>query len=64
MAEVDDFSRDVLPGYVEAEKALFNRDPGPRKAIWSHEDPVRVFGAAVTKQGSEIEPLFDWLAAG
>jgi ketosteroid isomerase-like protein len=65
MAEVDEFLRDVLPGYVAAEKALLNGDPAPRKAIWSHEEPVTVFGAAVSKVGwSEIEPAFDWLAAG
>jgi ketosteroid isomerase-like protein len=65
MAEVDDFLTEVLPGYLAAEKALHNGDAEPRKAMWSHEEPLTVFGAAVTKQGwAEIEPMFDWLAAG
>jgi ketosteroid isomerase-like protein len=65
MAEVDDFLKDVLPGYIAAETALHNGNASPRKAMWSHQDPVTVFGAAVSKQGwSEIEPMFDWLASG
>ncbi len=65
MAEVDDFLTDVLPDYFAAEKALRNGDAEPRKAMWSHEDPVTVFGAAVAKPGwAEIEPMFDWLASG
>jgi ketosteroid isomerase-like protein len=55
----------VVPGYVAAERALHNGDAEPRKKLWSHEEPVTLFGAAVTKHGwAEIEPFFDRLASG
>ena len=32
--------------------------------LWSHKDPVTVFGAAKTVSGwPEVESLFDWLAS-
>lgn len=63
MSEVDDFLADVLPRLREAEVALHNGDAGPRSALWSHEDPVTLFGAEVNRTGwSELEPTFDWIA--
>jgi hypothetical protein len=38
-------------------------DAGPRGTLWSHDDPVTLFGAEVNRTGwSELEPTFDWLA--
>jgi ketosteroid isomerase-like protein len=64
MAEVDVFLASTMPRLTEADTALHNGDAGPRIAIWSRNDPVTLFGAAVTKSGwGQIGPTFDWLAS-
>ena len=64
MAEVDDFLSSVLPTLHEAETAFHNGDAGPRMAIWSHDDPVTLFGALLTKNGwAELAPAFQFLAS-
>jgi hypothetical protein len=43
--------------------ALENGHSGPRKALWSHQDPVTLFGAEASARGwKEVEPNFDRLA--
>jgi ketosteroid isomerase-like protein len=64
MSEVDDFLADIMPRLREAEIALHNGDAGPRGALWSHADPVTLFGAVYNSSGwSELGPVFDQLAA-
>ena len=64
MTEVDDFLAAVLPQMAEMDTALHNGDAGPRKARWSHNDPVTLFGAVLTNVGwRDIEKTFDALAA-
>ena len=64
MAEVDEFPGSVLPTLHEMEKAFHNGDAGPRMANWSHNDPVSLFGALITKRGwSEIASAFAYLAS-
>jgi hypothetical protein len=47
-----------------ADDALHSGDAGPRKALWSTNEPVSVFGAAMSATGPvEIEATFDWLAS-
>jgi ketosteroid isomerase-like protein len=54
---------DILPRRREAEIALHNGDAGPRRVLWSHDDPVTLFGAEVNRTGRpELGPTFDWLA--
>ena len=54
----------VVPLLAEEAVALHNGDAGPRKALWSHEEPVTLFGAELTRRGwDELEPSFDYLAA-
>jgi ketosteroid isomerase-like protein len=61
---VEDFLGTAMPRFEEAEISMLNGDAGPRKAMWSHKDPVTVFGAASSVSSwSEIEPIFDKLAA-
>jgi ketosteroid isomerase-like protein len=61
--ETEEFLADVLPAYVDAEEAIHNGDPTPRKALWSRAEPLTLFGAAVTGRGwDELEATFDWLA--
>ncbi len=60
--------RDVFLTWVttvlhDAEVALHNGDAAPRRAIWSRNEPVSVFGAWRNAHGQrEIEELFAYLA--
>ena len=64
MDEVGEFLAGTVPRLEEADTALHNGNPELRSEIWSHNDPVTLFGAAVTKSGwGEIGPTFDWLAS-
>ena len=61
-SQTEAFLASVLPRLNEADNALHNGDAGPRKAVWSHKDPVTLFGAARTGSGwDELGQLFDWL---
>lgn len=63
MTEVEAFLDDVLPRLRAAEVALHHGDAGPRAALWSHDDPVTLFGAEVNRSGwDELGPTFDWVA--
>jgi ketosteroid isomerase-like protein len=64
MSEVEDFLAAVLPRVTAADTAIHNGDAGPRVALWSHNDPVTLFGAALAGSGwAEIRPIFERLAA-
>ena len=46
----------------DAEVALHNGDAGPRRAIWSRNEPVSILGAARNAYGQqEVEDAFVWL---
>jgi ketosteroid isomerase-like protein len=63
MDEVGAFLDRVVPRLCDEVVALENGDPGPRKDLWSHEDPVTLFGAEASASGwEEVEPIFDRLA--
>jgi ketosteroid isomerase-like protein len=62
MSHTEAFLASVLPRLTEADSALHNGNAGPRKAVWSHNDPVTLFGAARSASGwDELRQLFDWL---
>ena len=64
MKELDEFLTSTMPRLKVAETALHNGDASPRAAMWSHGDPVTLFGAVTTKTGWEqVGPTFDWLAS-
>ena len=64
MIETEEFLAAVLPRLTEADLAIHNGDPGPRKDVWSHTDPVTLFGAARSGSGwDELGALFDWLGS-
>src|SRR6187549_321865 len=64
MAEVDEFLGSALPTLHEMDTAFHNGDVGPRFATWSHNDPVTLFGAVLTKRGwRELAPAFEFLAS-
>jgi ketosteroid isomerase-like protein len=63
MDEAAAFLDDVLPRLRDEVLALENGDAGPRKGLWSHHDPVTLFGAEASASGWEqVEPIFDRLA--
>jgi len=61
--EREAFLASTLPAHNRAEVALRNGDLAPRLETWSHEEPVTVFGAAVTfRHGwTDVLALFQWL---
>jgi ketosteroid isomerase-like protein len=64
MSAADDFLAATMPRLTEAEIALHNGDAAPRIAMWSPNDPVTLFGAAVTKSGwADVRATFEWLGS-
>ena len=64
MSQTEAFLASVLPRLTEADTALHNGDAGPRKAMWSHNDPVTVFGAVYSPIGwAEVGPMFEKIAS-
>ena len=62
MTETEEFLAATMSRYNEAETALHNGDVGPRMAMWSRDEPVTLFGAAVSARGwAEIAEAFEWL---
>ncbi len=63
MADRDDFLAWVKTALYEAELALHNGDAGPRRALWSQNEPVSVLGAWRGAHGQrELDELFTSLA--
>jgi ketosteroid isomerase-like protein len=64
MIGVDGFTSTVILRLQKEVTALHSGDVGPRMALWSHNEPVTLFGAELTSHGwAEIEPMFQQLAA-
>jgi ketosteroid isomerase-like protein len=51
--EAQTFLADMLPKQIVAERAIHNGEVEPRLALWSHHDPVTLFGAALSGSGWE-----------
>lgn len=63
MTERDEFVTWVESVLRDAEIAMHNGDAGPRRAIWSQNDPVTVLGAWKNASGQqELDELFAHLA--
>ena len=55
----EDFLAWVTTTLYQAELALHNGDPAPRRALWSRHEPVSVLGAWRNAHGqAEIDALF------
>ena len=64
MTDRDEFLTWIRTELYEAELALHNGDPAPRRALWSRNEPVSVLGAWRDAQGQlEIDELFTALGA-
>lgn len=59
MTDHDDFLTWVRTTLYEAELALHNGDPAPRRSLWSRHEPVSVLGAWRDAHGlKELDELF------
>jgi ketosteroid isomerase-like protein len=64
LRETEDFLESVLPRLTEADTALHNGDAAPRMAMWSHRDPVTLFGASLMGTGwDELRHVFETVAS-
>jgi len=64
MSDTKRFLDEMMPRIHEAERALHNGDAGPRFQMWSHTDPVTVFGASFSPIGwANVGPMFQELAS-
>ena len=63
MTDSDAFLAWIRTALYEAELALHNGDAGPRRALWSRNEPVSVLGAWRNAIGQdEVNELFESLA--
>lgn len=63
MNDLDAFLESMLPRLESADTDLHNGDATARAALWSHHEPVTLFGAAITANGwADISSTFDHLA--
>jgi len=64
MSDTKQFLDEMMPRISQAETALHNGDAGPRFEMWSHDDPVTVFGAVYSPIGwAEVRPMFEKIAS-
>jgi ketosteroid isomerase-like protein len=62
MTDRDEFLTWVNTVLCDAERALHNGDAAPRRALWSHNEPVSVLGAWRNADGQqELNELFSSL---
>ena len=62
MTDHEEFRAWVESDLYAAERAMHDGDPGPRRVIWSRNEPVSVLGAWRNAQGQrEIDELFQLL---
>lgn len=62
MTTVDEFLATVMPRLKAADTALHSGDASQRIALWSHTEPVTLFGAAVASIGwNDVNATFQWL---
>ena len=64
MSDLDDFVSETHRRWVAELEAIHNGDPGPRLAMWSTQDPVTLFGAAMSGRGwDEVSGIFHSIAS-
>jgi ketosteroid isomerase-like protein len=62
--EVEQFLAEMLPKQRAAEKAIHDGDVEPRLALWSHADPVTLYGAKLAGSGwGTLELMFREVAS-
>jgi ketosteroid isomerase-like protein len=62
VTESEDFLAASMPAYVAAETAIHDGDAQPRMALWSRDEPLTLYGAAMSGRGwDELSATFSWL---
>ena len=63
-SELEEFLATGLKRQIDADFALHDGDPEPRLALWSREEPLSLFGAAVPVESGRagVENVAHWLA--
>ena len=63
--ELEEFLANGLKRQIDADFALHDGDPEPRLALWSTEEPISLFGAAVPVETGRkaAEEVAHWLAS-
>jgi ketosteroid isomerase-like protein len=62
-SELDAFLAEVMPLQEAAERAIHDGNVEPRLALWSHQEPVTLFGADLTAVGRDrAAPAFRTVA--
>ncbi|MDQ4502067.1 nuclear transport factor 2 family protein [Sinomonas sp. ASV322] len=65
MGDRDDFLEWFNTTWWAAEVALHNGDPAPRFGTWSEREPITLFGAWISANGSQaVREVFSNLARG
>ncbi|HVM33947.1 MAG TPA: nuclear transport factor 2 family protein [Actinomycetota bacterium] len=60
----EEFLAETMPRLTDAEIAVHNGDAAPRMAMWARNDPVTLFGAAISGRGwAEVAPVFERLGS-
>lgn len=63
MTDREDFLIWLQRDFVRAERAMFDGDAGPRRAIWAEQEPVTVLGAwRNVSNHAELVEAFDELS--
>ena len=65
MGDLEDFHRDFLPRFIDAQRAFHDGDAEPNLALWSTADPVTLFAArGLVDAGSErVTKTFRFVAS-
>jgi ketosteroid isomerase-like protein len=65
MVVVEDFHRDFLPRFIDAQRAFHDGDPAPNNALWTDAPPVTLFAArGLCESGTErVTETFDRVAS-
>jgi ketosteroid isomerase-like protein len=64
MSDLDAFLTETHPRLIAELRALHNGDPNPRLEMWSTQDPVTLFGAAMSGRGWEqVSGIFRSIAS-
>jgi ketosteroid isomerase-like protein len=64
-AQTQAFLDEMMPRQLLAERAIHDGTSEERKALWSHADPVTLFGADMdcVSGWGDVEPAFDTVAS-
>ena len=65
MAELEDFRRDFLPRFIDAQSAFHDGDSAPNNDLWTAADPVTLFAArGLCETGTDrVTETFDRVAS-